>query len=208
MIDFEKQQRHYAGLARDVGPSPEGVSWDGREIQEACFAQFLRLIPEGTATVNDFGCGYGALFGYLREHGRDPVYYNAYDTCAGMLVNLVECYKGDIDKIRIINLGHLVTIADYTVASGTFNTKFDNSIEDWEKWIRSMIVYMSSFSIYGFAFNLLSEANNEALYCTESSKWCDFAYEKATRQHVGRAGDVELIDDYAEDNFTIIVRYR
>ncbi len=204
MIDFERQQRYYAGLARDVGPEPRGVSWDGRAIQEQCFAQFLRLIPEGASTVNDFGCGYGALLGYLQERGRDPAHYNAYDNCVPMLKNLIMRYEGGDNKISILSLGGLVTVADYTVASGTFNTKFDNSVEDWEKWIRSMIVYMSSFSIDGFAFNLLSKANNEALYCTEPNKWCDFAYEEAARQY----GDVELIDDYAEDNFTIIVRYR
>lgn len=205
MIDFEKQQRYYAGLARDVGPSPKGVSWDGREIQEACFAQFLKLIPEGDSTVNDFGCGYGALLRYLRKHDRDPECYNAYDTCMAMLVSLYfEYYRGvPPNEIKIINLEHLVTVADYTVASGTFNTKFDNSVEDWEEWIRSMIVYMSSFSIDGFAFNLLSKANSEALYCTESAKWYDFTCEL----EVDGYGDVELIDDYAEDNFTIIVRY-
>ncbi len=200
MIDFEKQQRYYAGLARDVGPSPEGVSWDGRASQEACFAQFLRLIPVGVSTVNDFGCGYGALLGYLQKHGRDPAHYNAYDTCTSMLVNLIERYDGDPDKISILSLGHVGTLAHYTVASGTFNTKFTNSVEDWEEWIKTALARMAVWSLRGFAFNLLSVASNEALYCTESAKWYDYMCEQG--------GDVELIEGYAEDNFTIIVRLR
>ena len=58
---------HYYGTRlRDHGPNPQGVDWNSAESQILRFEQILKVCDFSTAlSINDYGCGYGALVDYL-----------------------------------------------------------------------------------------------------------------------------------------------
>ena len=66
----ETAARYYGEKLRQFGAVPRGVDWKSEESQRLRFVQLLRLIDEREmASVNDYGCGYGALSDYLRARG-------------------------------------------------------------------------------------------------------------------------------------------
>ena len=58
---------YYAGRVGRFGPTPFGADWDSEPGQNLRFVQLLRLCegaPPGWS-LNDLGCGYGALWAFL-----------------------------------------------------------------------------------------------------------------------------------------------
>ena len=84
---------HYFSRAVERhGATPAGVLWRDDAGQRLRFAQLGGIFDEddrrGGFTINDLGCGYGALFEFLAERpemadGR----YVGYDVCADMLAH-------------------------------------------------------------------------------------------------------------------------
>ena len=61
-------QEYYDEKIRTHGPTARGVDWKSAESQQLRFAQLVRVIDSSRPfTVNDFGCGYGALLDYLKQ---------------------------------------------------------------------------------------------------------------------------------------------
>ena len=62
---------YYAEKLAEHGDTPRGVDWNGEESQKVRFAQLCKIIESKTPnfSLNDLGCGYGALLDYLRDHG-------------------------------------------------------------------------------------------------------------------------------------------
>src|SRR5712671_2264881 len=72
---FAKVEKYYTQKISAQGPTPAGVDWNSAESQELRFTQLLRLIPTGEKfSINDYGCGYGALVDFLAARGADFQY--------------------------------------------------------------------------------------------------------------------------------------
>ena len=53
---------YYASKAGAHGATPAGVDWSSGASQQRRFDQFARLLgDENDASINDYGCGHGAL---------------------------------------------------------------------------------------------------------------------------------------------------
>jgi len=67
---------YYAKKLAEHGATPRGVDWNAQESQLNRFVQLCKVIaPEKSFfSLNDLGCGYGALLDYLRD--RYPVSTN------------------------------------------------------------------------------------------------------------------------------------
>src|SRR5215208_4783628 len=97
-------QRHFADRVTQEGPSYHAVDWGSAERQQLAFRQMLRVL-ENAATgqiarnfsLLDYGCGYGALLPYLREHGFDLGIYTGYDMTPGMIEAARRAY-GEIPQ--------------------------------------------------------------------------------------------------------------
>ncbi len=78
-------ERYYSDKVEEHGPSPSGVDWNSAESQEVRFEQLLKLHPcDGPFSLNDYGCGYGALAGWLAER-YDEFTYRGFDVSESML---------------------------------------------------------------------------------------------------------------------------
>jgi hypothetical protein len=94
--------------------------------------------------------------------------------------------------------------ADYTIASGIFNLKYNTSETEWIAYILKTIEWMSFFSLKGFSFNILTryadkEFMQSHLYYADPLFFFDFCKRTYSK-------NVALLHDYNEYDFTILVR--
>ena len=81
----DQSRRYYEAKLHEHGVSPRGVDWNSGESQETRFRQLARLVEDDpTASILDYGCGFGALAAYLRRRGhRGP--YVGFDVSPEMI---------------------------------------------------------------------------------------------------------------------------
>ena len=75
---------YYTGRLAQYGITPRGVDWNGEDGQRLRFGQLARLLPEADFSLNDLGCGYGALYGFLAQTHVD-MRYTGYDVSPAMV---------------------------------------------------------------------------------------------------------------------------
>jgi len=83
---FHRQVRaYYTDKLREFGPTPRGVDWRDAESQELRFAQLMQICGDArSGSLIELGCGYGALYLYLRRRGLD-FDYTGYDLSEDMV---------------------------------------------------------------------------------------------------------------------------
>jgi len=167
------------------------------------FAELLRAIDSGLPfTINDFGCGYGALADYLQK-GTDQFQYRGFDISPRMIASARELYSG-ANRVTFFNRQSELPEADYTVASGTFNVKLDTPREEWEKYVLNTLGTINALSRKGFAFNVLTKYSDREfmqnhLYYADPLFLFDYCKTEFSRF-------VTLLHDYPLYEFTILVR--
>lgn len=185
------------------GYSSRGVMWSKDEAQRIRFDILSSVIkPKNDLSINDFGCGCGAFFDYLSEKKLllNKYNYYGYDISIEMLNELRRKNQNNSFVHTILN-NELKTVADYSFVSGTFNLKLSTPDAEWEKIVQNMIINMDSFSKIGFAFNLLSYANEKkyaSLFYAKAENFFEFV-----KQNI--KGDIKIFSDYLPDDFTITV---
>ena len=85
---------YYDSKIEQHGPTSKGVDWNGEESQELRFEQLLSLVSEKNASILDFGCGYGAMYDFLKKKGHDFSAYFGVDISDAMLSEAKQTRKG------------------------------------------------------------------------------------------------------------------
>ena len=200
MSTLDEVGRYYSEKLARHGASPRGVDWNGAESQELHFAQLLRVCEvSGSFSLNDIGCGYGALYDYLCGLGRQCDYLG------------VDISNAMIAKARELHLRARFTVgqraertADYTLASGIFNVRLSASDDAWLAHLLETLAAMDAGSRRGFAFNCLTKYSDAAmmqdyLYYADPCRLFDHC-----KTHFSK--NVALLHDYGLYEFTILVR--
>jgi SAM-dependent methyltransferase len=196
-------QHYYDEKIQTHGPTALGVDWNSRESQQMRFAQLLKLIDYSLPyTINDFGCGYGALAEYLQREDH-PFQYCGFDISSKMIARAGELHA-QADQVVFVNHELELPKADYTVASGIFNVKLDTPAAEWEKYILETLKTIDALSRRGFAFNVLTKYSDEEfmrpdLYYADPLFFFDHCKTNYSRF-------VTLLHDYPLYEFTILVR--
>jgi SAM-dependent methyltransferase len=193
--------RYYTGKLAAFGPVPRGVDWNSEESQRLRFAQLTRVIdaaPGERFSLLDFGCGYGALAGFLAE--RWEAAYTGYDLSPAML----EAARAAYPAARFTADAGALAPVDYVVASGVFSVKLETPVPRWEAYVRDTLGTLAAHATRGFAFNLLtaySDADRMRpdLYYADPHLWFDYCRTTFSRR-------VALLHDYPLYEFTLIVR--
>src|SRR5258708_13894992 len=67
---------YYSNKVNTHGTSHCGVDWNSTESQMLRFDQVLKVCDsKAPFSINDYGCGYGALAAYLNHQGLHYTYY-------------------------------------------------------------------------------------------------------------------------------------
>ncbi|HEY0655287.1 MAG TPA: hypothetical protein VGD65_19270 [Chryseosolibacter sp.] len=195
----------YSSHLRDFGNSAKGVGWKNTEAQHVRFDQLIRIVSKSAYSINDLGCGVGELFSYLVERQLLPERYFGYDILQEMVEAASTLLKSAPNvSIKKINDPKEMTTADYSVASGIFNVKYEAKESDWLHYVLTTLDHLNSKSAAGFSFNLLTKYSDkefmqEYLYYADPLFYFDYCKRNYSR-------NVALLHDYNQYDFTILVR--
>ncbi len=196
-------RRYYSEKIVEHGPTAKGVDWNDQASQELRFDQLLKVCdPSRPFSLNDYGCGYGALARYLGQRGY-TFRYTGFDISDEMVAKAQELLRA-AENYRFVGSEGELEPADYTVASGIFNVRLDAADDAWEQHVLETLGRIDALSLQGFAFNMLTS------YSDADRMRPDLYYAdpRAIFDHCKRTFSrwVALLHDYGLYEFTIIVR--
>ncbi len=196
-------ERYYTEKLLLHGPQAGGVDWNSTASQWRRFRELLRLRDGAEEfTLNDYGCGYGALVDYLDDHSPARQYCG-YDVSGEMIRCARQEHPGRADCFFTTDES-LMPVAAYSVASGIFNVKLDTAESEWIQYVHATLARLAALSSRGFAFNMLTS------HCDADRRQSRLFYADPTRvfdhcrTHFSR--HVALLHDYPLYEFTIVVR--
>lgn len=195
---------YYSEKLNEYGVTPRGVDWNGPDSQRLRFEQICRVIKSQSDdfSLNDLGCGYGALLDYLDERWKN-FSYTGVDVSESM-IHAAQLQHPSHRTARFIVSAKPDMIADYSVASGIFNVRQKRSDVEWLEYLKMTINLLDKTSRFGFAFNCLTSYSDEDkkrdyLYYADPCQLFHFCKCYYSRQ-------VSLLHDYGLYEFTILVR--
>ena len=193
---------YYTNKIKEHGAIAEGVDWNGEQSQIQRFEQLCKVIDvDAEFTINDVGCGYGALYDYIAEK-HACFKYCGVDISEEMILAARK-------QVTQINASFVAgnmpeTAADYCIASGIFNVKLNYANPDWLDYIIKSLDILNDYSSKGFSFNCLTAYSDEHkkrdyLYYADPCFLFDYCKRNYSKQ-------VALLHDYGLWEFTILVR--
>lgn len=198
-------EAYYSARIARFGATPLGVDWTCVATQNLRFIQLLRICDFGAAfSVNDFGCGYGALLDFCRErHPHWALDYAGIDLSEPMVAAARSKWAGTPDTGFHVG-GRAPRSADVCVASGLFNVCQSIPRADWEVFVRDTLREMRRTCSIGFSANFMSPVPAGVhpapeLYRTTPPPWIAFC-----EQELGCR--VELVEGYGLREFTLLAR--
>ena len=195
---------YYSEKIAQHGETPRGVDWNGEESQSLRFQQLCKIICAGTVgfSLNDLGCGYGALFDYLLKNFPISSYLGI-DVSKDM-IRAAESRHRKHPRARFITASEPDAVSDYGVASGIFNVRQKREDAAWYDYLVNTLDLLNRTSLLGFAFNCLTiysdeDKKRDYLYYADPCHLFDICKRRYSRQ-------VALLHDYGLYEFTILVR--
>lgn len=175
--------------------TPQYVGWYDKKHQFKRFDQLLNIGVKDGHWVLDYGCGVGDLLGYMREKGRKNKYFGLdinedYLTLAKKTYPGVMFYNGDVTDISPTSIK-----LDWILASGVFNVLVP------QEWMMTRIAVATRLVKRGFAFNLLSKSEDITQLAEYDPKTI-----KAQLIEEYPAFDIDIVEGYLEDDFTVYMR--
>ena len=194
----------YQWAIKKYGPVHRAVAWRDRERQQRRFNIFAGVFSHTTnrdnITINDLGCGYGAMFNTYKKlpqftNGK----YFGYDISDAM----IEAAKKKEDDPRALFIqSHKATEnADYSFVSGTYNMKMDADEDEWLKYIEESIMHLWSKTKISMGFNMLnieSPLRENTLYYADPNHFIKFC-----KKHL--SGSVNMINLLHPNEFIIVI---
>lgn len=203
-VDLTSVKAYYSQKIAKYGCTPNGVDWNGESSQELRFKQLTKIIEyEKSFSVIDIGCGYGALWEYLRRTCIKPFHYTGCDVSQKMVEAARTKYQEDSSR-TFIEGSCPSTTADYCIASGIFNVMLDNNRDIWINHIYRTLDLMNECSKRGFSFNCLTSYSDR----DRMKGYLFYADPCVVFDHCKRSysKNIALLHDYSLYEFTMIVK--
>ena len=194
---------YYSEKLAQHGATPRGVDWNGEEGQVLRFAQLCKIVPStGAFSLNDLGCGYGALLDYVADT-HPAISYLGVDVSQDM-IQAARRRHLNRSQARFITAVEPDSIADYCVASGIFNVRLGRTDMEWQDHLNATLDVLDRTSRRGFAFNCLTsysdnDKKRDYLYYADPCLLFALCKQRYSQQ-------VALLHDYGLYEFTMLVR--
>lgn len=200
----------YGAAVRARGATSLGVGWSTAEVQMLRLSVLCDLLdainPAAPVTVHDLGCGWGALWGLLKERSAPLIsHYTGYDITPDMIQTARRTYPGDGLRARFVVSATAEEPADYGFVSGTYNFSDGTADSIWEPYVEESLRHFLSQCRKGMAFNLLHQRRRteRPMYYADPDRWQRWLEAEVA----DRGGIVWCRADYLEDDFTLFVRF-
>jgi SAM-dependent methyltransferase len=205
---YSDVEAYYSARVAKYGATPLGVDWSCQATQSLRFVQLLKICDfSAPFTLNDIGCGYGALAAFLTiRYPEAKIDYLGLDLSRAMVSRARRRFSSPDRRFLVRTASP--RIADYSVASGIMNVSCGYSRAIWEGFVATILREMRRTSRLGFSVNFLSDTARaktsagppvESLYRTSPEPWSHYC-----ERDLGCS--VETIDDYGMREFTLLVR--
>lgn len=195
---------YYAAKLAEHGDTPRGVDWNGEESQTIRFEQLCKIVDPRRVgfSLNDLGCGYGALLDYLQVKFSGSTYLGV--DISEEMVRVASQRNTAAPYARFITAAEPDQVADYSVASGVFNVRLRRTDVEWFDYLLATLDVLDRNSRFGFAFNCLTSYSDEDkkrdyLYYADPCRLFDLCKRRYSHQ-------IALLHDYGLYEFTILVR--
>jgi SAM-dependent methyltransferase len=200
--DLGPVARLYSESLAEHGTSSMGVGWRDDKSHLLRFEKLSEVLngqdKELPFSINDLGCGYGALYGFLVDRGFRIGQFRGYDISDRML----EQAQHLVPESELILGSRLDKVADYSFASGIFNVRLSEDENSWLSYVERTVANLDEFSLKGFAFNLLSvyvDYREPHLFYGDPLHFFDLCKRRFSPR-------VSLLHDYPLYEWTIVVR--
>jgi SAM-dependent methyltransferase len=195
--------RFFRERVKSFGPTHRAVDYNSRKAQEIRFLQLMKLTTgPGPYSINDYGCGYGALARFLLDRGHRFTYCGL--DISKEMTDAASRLVPEGASWRFVNDPADLEAADYTVVSGTFNLKLDAPAAEWERLVLACLKEIAGVSRKGFGFNMLTSYSDRELMRADLYYGDPLFYFDYCKRHFSK--DVALLHDYGLYDFTILVR--
>ena len=195
---------YYSQKIAQYGTTPRGVDWNTKEGQSLRFEQLCKIIDRRlpSFSINDLGCGYGALLDYLTD-GHPIFSYTGFDVSVDML-NIATERNIVSESAQFLLSSEPSRPADYGVASGIFNVRLEREDSEWYEYLVTTLDALNRTSRLGFSFNCLtsysdSDKKRDNLFYADPCHLFDLCKRRYS-------SDVALLHDYGMYEFTLLVR--
>lgn len=200
--NLDHVRSYFERRLHEHGASPRGSDWNSEASQHVRFEQLLKVAESRSFSILDYGCGYGALADYLAAKGFDADYYG-YDILESAIETARQVHEGRPRRAFLTDSTQL-PVCDYTVASGIFNVRGEQSFEGWTDYVISVLHELDRLSRRGFASNFLTKYSDAEkmrpdLYYADPLFLFDYC-----KRHFSK--NVALLHDYRLYDFTLLVR--
>lgn len=194
---------YYSSKLAKHGATANGVDWNGEESQALRFEQLCKIIyTSDPFSINDLGCGYGALYDFLAQRYQS-FSYEGIDVSEDM-ISAAQGRCSNESNVRFVIASEPPEITDYGIASGIFNVRLSRSDNEWQSYLEATLDTLDRTSRFGFAFNCLTSYSDadkmrDYLYYADPCvlfEYCKRRYSK----------NVALLHDYGLYEFTILVK--
>ncbi len=184
------------------GASPRGSDWNSETSQNVRFDQLLKVVETHSFSLLDYGCGYGALADYLVTKGFEADYYG-YDILESAIKTARQVHANKPHRAFFTDKSQL-PVCDYTVASGIFNFRGEQSLDDWTAYVLGVLSEFDRLSRHGFSSNFLTKYSDADkmrpdLYYADPMFLFDYCKRTFSK-------NIALLHDYRLYDFTLIVR--
>ena len=187
---------------QEHGASPRGSDWNSETSQNTRFDQLLKIVEVQSFSLLDYGCGYGALADYLEVKSLDVDYFG-YDILESVIETARNVHADRPRRVFFTDKSQL-PVCDYTVASGIFNYRGEQSFEDWTEYVIGVLNEFHRLSQRGFASNFLTKYSDadrmrSDLYYADPLFLFDYCKRNFSK-------NVALLHDYRLYDFTLLIR--
>lgn len=197
-------EAYYSRVLERHGPTARGVDWQCTATQYLRLVQLLKVCDLGRpSSLNDFGCGYGALLALLAERFPDAaIDYHGVDVSPAMIGAARSLWSAKPDA-RFSVGAKCPRRADYSLASGVFNVRLDSPVDRWERYVESILGDLRRRSGKGFAVNFLRRKRGQppvaGLYHSTPRRWTAFCVKELDCT-------TEVVANYGLAEFTLLAR--
>jgi SAM-dependent methyltransferase len=193
---------YFTNKLRTHGATAEGAGWRDQESQELRFSKLVQVTRGAKkGRLVEVGCGWGAFALWARRQGYE-LDYVGYDINPDMVQAAREKCR-DLPKTSFELGDGPFAEADWVIASGIFNLRFDTPDAEWRKRVDDTVEAMARAARLGFAFNFLTgfsdpDRKEFRLYYPDPGEMLSSVMSRHGRTAV-------LLHDYPLYEFTIFV---
>lgn len=197
---MDSVRTYFTRRVDEHGASPKGVDWNTQEAQELRFAQVMNVRDhDGPFTILDWGCGYGALYDFLKRFGL-PFHYVGFDITPAVLEQARASHPG----VLFVGPDEELPSVEYVVASGVFNLRLTTPYDEWRSFVQKQLERMFALCSRGISATFLTSYSDPPkqradLFYANPLELFDFAKRELSP-------NVALLHDYGHWDFTLIVR--